>query len=819
MNADLLAGLPWRCLATAPGEFLQPSELPVDGHWLPATVPGTASGALVAAGLPATDVDERDWWWQVDLPDQVTPESNGWLLRADGMATVADAWIADVPLLHGESMWQHHLVAVDDVPAGAKLTLRFAALAPLLAAPRPRPRWKASGVSSQAIRWWRTSMLGRIPGSGEVPVVAGPWRPVTLLPAGRLLSATWRSRLDAGDGVVEAEVLLGGDRTGDVTVSVGDVTATALPVESRNDDPPGSRRLRAELHIPNPQLWWPHTHGEPHRYPVIVAIDGRRERVGATGFRTVEADMSDGGFRLLVNGVPVFARGGLWSPCDPVNFTPRTGDVTATLTRLRDAGMNLIRVSGAAVYEDEAFFDRCDELGLLVWQDVMLTRVDPPADDCWSAQLVAEVEALAEQLARHPCTAVLCGGNEVHQQAAMLGLDADRRTVDLLERRLPGVARRSLPGVPYLPSTPYGDGLAFRVGSGVAHYFGVGAYLRPLSDLRTAGVRFAAECLAMAVPPSPAATRRWFGSGDPRSSEAWRRGLPSEPAAGRDFGEVTAHYAERLSGVDPATLDPESALDLLRATAAELMGAAFTEWRRPGSGCDGALLIALRDSLPGPGWGVVDAAGGAKTALCSLGRVLTPVALLLTDEGLDGLLAHLINDRDRPVSASLQVDCYVGNRVVDSAGCELTVPARASVSTDLETVLPGFRDLTWAYKFGSEPAYSLIAVTARLDSGKLVGRRLYRPGGTLLAAAMADRSPTGLAAEIERDDAGWWLHLQSTGLAVHVTPDLDGWEAADLGFDLVPGETRRVRLKPCHEGVQPPRGFVRALGQAPLPLS
>src|SRR6202044_1589151 len=103
------------------------------------------------------------------------------------------------------------------------------------------------------------------------------------------------------------------------------------------------------------------------------------------GFRSVEVDRTDGAFRPVVNGVEVFCRGACWWPIDPVGLYAGDDELRETLELVRSAHMNMVRIPGGTVYEDERFWDLCDELGIMVWQDCMIGYVDPPEDEDFEA--------------------------------------------------------------------------------------------------------------------------------------------------------------------------------------------------------------------------------------------------------------------------------------------------------------------------------------------------------------------------------------------------------------------------------------------------
>ncbi len=168
--------------------------------------------------------------------------------------------------------------------------------------------------------------------------------------------------------------------------------------------------------------------------------------LGQVGFRTVAVDRTDDAFSVAVNGVPVFCRGGCWYPIDPVSFNAPVDEVRRTLLLVRRAGFNMVRIPGGTVYEDEAFFDLCDELGILVWQDAMFAFLDPPDDEAFAATVSAEVTDVFTRAAAHPCLAVLCGGQETEEQPAYFGLERSRWPTPLLTERVRDLAAASRPG-------------------------------------------------------------------------------------------------------------------------------------------------------------------------------------------------------------------------------------------------------------------------------------------------------------------------------------------------------------------------------------
>src|SRR5947209_19903686 len=142
----------------------------------------------------------------------------------------------------------------------------------------------------------------------------------------------------------------------------------------------------------------------------------------------------------------------------------------------------------------------------------MFANMDYPVHDpAFLANVAAEAEYQLRRLAAHPCVAVYCGNSEVEQQVAMLGLPRETWTNPWFADRLPELCARHHPGTVSVSSTPTGGALPFHVRTGVSHYYGVGAYRRPVDDIRRANVRFASEWLGFADVPDAEVTDQVAG--------------------------------------------------------------------------------------------------------------------------------------------------------------------------------------------------------------------------------------------------------------------------------------------------------------------
>ncbi|MGI8512930.1 MAG: hypothetical protein ACR2NH_09940 [Solirubrobacteraceae bacterium] len=454
----------------------------------------------------------------------------------------------------------------------------------------------------------------------------------------------------------------------------------------------------------------------------------------------------------------------------------------------------MIRLPGTGVYESDTFHDLCDELGMLVWQDFMFANFDYPVeDDDFRVAVEQEARQELERIAGRPSLAVLCGNSEVEQQVAMFGLDPALGRGSLFGELLPQLVTESGADAPYVPSSPCGGALPFRPASGVANYFGVGGYRRPLSDARLAEVHFASECLAFAN----------LGDGS-APGEGW---TPRDVGSAWDFQDVRDHYLELLHGLDPDALrqsEPERYAALSRAVPGEVMAEVMGEWRRSASPCHGALVLCLRDVVAGAGWGVVDSAGVPKEVYHHLRRALAPVACWTTDEGLGGIAVHVANDRGYSLQALLRVSLYKdGEQLVDEAVTELELAPHGDWTGDVEGLLGHFRDVAWAYRFGAPAQDAVVVTLLGADGDRLVSQSVRFPTGRPKGCQPAHE--LGLEMELRTATEGApQLSLSSRRLVYGVRLHVPGFLPDDDAFCLEPGRERVVALRPVGTGAADP---------------
>jgi beta-mannosidase len=621
-------------------------------------------------------------------------------LRFEGIATLARILLDGEEVAQSCSMWVPLEVPL---PAGRhRIEVHCRALAPELEVTRkPRARWRQKVAASNNLRWFRTTLNGRAPGFAPGPPVVGLWRPVWFVAGEHSLGV--RARLEGNEGIVTVAT----DLPDGVRIKVADSSAEVS----------GGC---AELRVRSPKLWWPHTHGDPHLYDVTVEGYDIARRIG---FRTISSpgDILRDGMRPQVNGVDVFVRGALWTPVPEC-------ELRSTLEAARTHGLNAVRIPGTMAYESPQFHQLCDELGILVWQDLMFANFDYPfSDPGFRALVQQELEALLEAIGGHPSTLCICGGSEIEQQAAMLGLDPRISRSTFFYEEVPQALAKAEIDALYVPSAPCGVDRPMLAHEGVSNWFGVGAYRRPFAEIRSSGIRFASECLALANVGDSLV--------DP-SDPSWKNGVPRDVGADWDFDDVRDHYLQLLYEVDPQHLrarDPQKYVELSKRVSGDIMTEVFGEWRRPQSGCGGAFILWLRDLVPGAGWGLIDSAGHPKPVMRALRDVLAPVAIWMTDEGMGGYAVHVANDGPDPLEARVSVALTRGGRHVDGGTSAVHVPPRSTWTGDVETIIGRWVDVGYTYRFGP-PSHDLVTAELRLNDGTLVGSAQRFPLGRAQAA-------------------------------------------------------------------------------------
>ena len=457
-----------------------PAELDAAFHedWetLPAQVPGNVELALVDAGkLPDPFIGKNlfllrpyefhEWWYRRSFPAQrLRPDQRAQLVFA-GLDCFATIWLNGRKLGETDNALIEHSFDVSDcLSAKGENTIIVRLASPIQTARRREiepsesatlDAWEAIGVRKPP-HCYGWDILPRI-------VSAGIWRPVWLeiRDPNHIRSLYFCTRHAAPDYArLQVQWQFATDRAELDSINL---RFTGECGESRFSKTVEARFTAgaAGVDIANPKLWWPKGYGEANLYAVTTellmdgeVVDSRTDRIGlrTIDLRRTETAGAGGDFRFIVNGAPILVKGSNWVPADAFHSrdAARYG---ALLALADDVGCNMLRCWGGNVYEDHAFFDLCDEKGIMVWQDFAFACSRYPQSLDFLAKVRVEAESVIRKLRNHPSLALWCGDNEIDGGYVGDGLDPAQNRIS--REVLARAAHRCDPYRPYVPSSPY----------------------------------------------------------------------------------------------------------------------------------------------------------------------------------------------------------------------------------------------------------------------------------------------------------------------------------------------------------------------------
>lgn len=511
--------------------------------WYPATVPGVVHTDLLQNKIiedPFFRLNERGLQW-IDKEDWVYEtcftlaadmmRKENMELVFEGLDTYADVYLNDECILKADNMFRRWSIPVRQYIREENNILKVYFHSPVKI---DVPKWDAlpyqypasndqsenGGLFNKKI-----SIFARKAGYhygwdwGPRLVTSGIWRPV-------YIRAWSDSRINdvfieqkevgAGRAVIAGHVELDADKDMDgVLVTITDEATGRVLGERQADLKRGTNRVTVDFVLHKPKLWWSNGLGEPFLYRFrtdIIAggelLDSKTERVGIRSLKVVHQPDKDGHtFYIELNGRPVFAKGANYIPSD--NFLPRVTPANYKKTILDAAGvnMNMLRVWGGGIYENDVFYDLCDEYGIMIWQDFMFACSMYPAEGALLDNIRQEAVDNVKRLRNHACIALWCGNNEC--QDAWLGWgwkrEIERQNKEYADKiwaqyrqqyhvTLPGVVREYAPGTFYWPSSPFAfEGEMSGTTDGDRHYWSVWHGKAPISDYDSEKSRFFSE--------------------------------------------------------------------------------------------------------------------------------------------------------------------------------------------------------------------------------------------------------------------------------------------------------------------------------------
>ena len=469
---------------------------------------------------------------------------------------------------------------------------------------------------------------------------AGIWRPIFL--------RTWDTvRLENAlmlqahhDGVVDVTIRpeIAGESAWSAEITAPDGEVLTLP---------GTTAAEQVITIEHPQLWWPNGLGKQPLYRVTVRLATGDTRVWRIGLRTMtvsrEKDEWGEEFCHVVNGVKVFAMGADYIPEDNILARVTPERTRRLLEDCKAANFNAIRVWGGGYYPDDAFYDICDELGLLVWQDLMYACAFYDLTPDFERSIRVETHQNVARLRHHASLALICGNNEM--EMFMAGANSaliNHRTwefvptyphhitdyVKMFEYILPAIVKETAPQTYWWPASPSSGGnfdAPNDENRGDNHYWDVWHGEKPFTEYRKFFFRYASEFGFQSFPCLKSVKQ--FTLPDDRNifSRVMERHQRNQAANGKILSYLSQTFRY-----------PNSFDDLLYASQlmqAEAIRYGVEHWRRNRGRCMGAIIWQLNDIWPVASWASIDYYGRWKALHYAAKRFFAPVMISAEEEG------------------------------------------------------------------------------------------------------------------------------------------------------------------------------------------
>ncbi|KQZ50540.1 beta-mannosidase [Rhizobium sp. Root149] len=558
---------------------------------------------------------------------------------------------------------------------------------------------------------------------------------------------------------------------------------------------PGENTVSHVFHIDAPKLWWPSGSGEQALYELAVEIPSETV-IRQIGLRQVEllTDKDEAGsrFAFRINGREIFCRGANWIPADALYSLTSYEKTRDLLQSAVDANMNMIRVWGGGFYEADWFYDLCDQMGLMVWQDFQFSCNLYPSTPDFLENVAAEVDYQVRRLITHPSIVLWCGDNELVGALTWFKQSIENRdrylvSYDRLNRTIEQALLKAAPDALWWPSSPatgymdYGD--AWHAdGSGDMHYWSVWHENKPFEDYRKVRPRFCSEFGFQSYTSLPV-IRTYAREGDMNIASPVIE-LHQKNVGGNERIAATMFRYFRF---------PEGFANfvyLSQIQQALAIRTAVDYWRSLKPHCMGTLYWQLNDTWPVASWSSLDYGGGWKALHYVARRFFQPVnvAAIPSEDGSEIRLS-LVNDTmdDVTVSLSLSLLSLNGERTELKRLDAVCTPDAAVIATTVAA--------------SEIPAGSLLAWSFTASNG--MGGEGHHVHGTYKSL---DLQPAGLGLDVQPAPTGGYdLTVQSAGLALYVMIESETpGRFSDNVFDLAAGETRRITFTPSDPAAAEP---------------
>ena len=787
-------------------------------EWMSARVPGTVHQDLLDHGrLPdpfygmneqkVQWVEKEDWLYRTVFTvtaDQLKSDA-AWL-TFEGLDTYADVYLNGSLLLKADNMFVGHKLAVKDVLREGENRLMIRFRSPV---EETAPQWDTDGFNYPADNDHSEKRMSvytrKAPYSygwdwGIRLATSGIWRPVKLTFCnGAAIDDFFVCQQEVTEQVAKVDNQL---EINNVTSTPKEAQVKVVYAYGEQADTltrtvvlqPGKNSLSMPAWIEKPHLWMPNGWGDPalYTFTATVSVDGkevasREEAIGLRSIRVVMEDDKDGkSFYFEVNGKPMFAKGSNYIPGDAL-LPNMTGERYARLFEdIRAANMNMVRVWGGGIYEDDRFYEEADRNGILVWQDFIFACTTYPHDPTFLKRVSEEAVYNMRRLRNHASLAMWCGNNEIYEGMRYWGWKDKYSPVvwkemtegyDVLFRQLlPELVEANDPGRFYMHGSPYeanwGRPESWKIAD--SHNWGTWYGQKPFESLDTEIPRFMSEYGFQAFPEMK--TIRMFASPEDYELESPVMNAHQKASIGNFLIKKTMALYYKV---------PEKFEDLIYAgliLQGQGMRHGIEAHRRHRPYCMGSLPWQLNDSWPVVSWSSIDYYGNWKAMHYQIRRAFAPVLVDAIKEA-NNHSYYIMSDRqtDEELTLNLQLMDFNG-KVYRKQKVDGLLPANTSKLFYQEPVEQALA--------GRDSATTFMHMVVKSKKGEVLSDEIYyfaHPKDQLLPK-------TPLQWQVKQKKGYCEVTVKADKLArdIFIEVPVQGVRFSDNFFDLLPGQKKKV---------------------------
>ena len=787
-------------------------------EWMSARVPGTVHQDLLDHGrLPdpfygmneqkVQWVEKEDWLYRTVFTvtaDQLKSDA-AWL-TFEGLDTYADVYLNGSLLLKADNMFVGHKLAVKDVLREGENRLMIRFRSPV---EETAPQWDTDGFNYPADNDHSEKRMSvytrKAPYSygwdwGIRLATSGIWRPVKLTFCnGAAIDDFFVRQQEVTEQVAKVDNQL---EINNVTSTPKEAQVKVVYAYGEQADTltrtvvlqPGKNSLSMPAWIEKPHLWMPNGWGDPalYTFTATVSVDGkevasREEAIGLRSIRVLMEDDKDGkSFYFEVNGKPMFAKGSNYIPGDAL-LPNMTGERYARLFEdIRAANMNMVRVWGGGIYEDDRFYEEADRNGILVWQDFIFACTTYPHDPTFLKRVSEEAVYNMRRLRNHASLAMWCGNNEIYEGMRYWGWKDKYSPVvwkemtegyDVLFRQLlPELVEANDPGRFYMHGSPYeanwGRPESWKIAD--SHNWGTWYGQKPFESLDTEIPRFMSEYGFQAFPEMK--TIRMFASPEDYELESPVMNAHQKASIGNFLIKKTMALYYKV---------PEKFEDLIYAgliLQGQGMRHGIEAHRRHRPYCMGSLPWQLNDSWPVVSWSSIDYYGNWKAMHYQIRRAFAPVLVDAIKEG-NNLSYYIMSDRltDEELTLNLELMDFNG-KVYRKQKVDGLLPANTSKLFYQEPVEQALA--------GRDSATTFMHMVVKSKKGEVLSDEIYyfaHPKDQLLPK-------TPLQWQVKQKKGYCEVTVKADKLArdIFIEVPVQGVRFSDNFFDLLPGQKKKV---------------------------